>query len=321
MKVDALWITAPGKIDNHLIEINDEPLYDEIQVEIKACGICSWDRAIFKGVSIPEPFPFMHGHEGVGYVIKKGDGVHDINVGDLVMCTEDAPQMIQVQNIKRSAVAVIEKQVQEKDFPLWVGEPITCVVNSLANTRIQPGAKTVLIGPGYMGLLYIQGLTKTLIGDLTVFGTNQRLLNLAQKFGANETYSISSELTANKIREIKELGGAELIIECSGSESGFQLANDLTSLHGTIVMFAWHRTNRVVNMTPWHKLGTQILNIGPTFDRHYQDHVKETEILMRKGVFDQNDLITHVSDYHHAQEIMNIASTKEDGYIKGVITF
>lgn len=321
MKVESLWITGPGKIEKRFTEISDEPLYDEVQVEIKACGICAWDRAIFKGVSIPSPYPFMHGHEGIGYVRKKGAGVTDIQVGDVVMCTEDAPQMVQVQNIKRIAVTALKSQVAEKDFPLWVGEPVVCVVNSLANMIIKPASTTVLIGPGYMGLLNIQGLAKTLIGPLIVFGTNQRLLDLAQKYGADEVYSNGSDAAKAKIRELKENGGAELVIECSGSESGFALASEVTSLAGTIDVFAWHRTDRTFNMTPWHKLGTKVLNTGTTFDRHFQDHIAETEVLMRRGVFDQQDMITHVDSYHHAQEIMNLAAAKADGYIKGVITF
>lgn len=321
MKVDALWIKEIGKIEIRLTEISDEPLYDEVQVEMKACGVCAWDAAIFKGISNPDPFPFMHGHEGIGYVRKKGAGVKDIEIGDLVMCTEDAPQMIQVQNIKRAAVTTIRTKVEDKDIPLWVGEPIVCVVNSLANMTIKPGATTVLIGSGYMGLLNIQGLAKTLIGPLVAFDINSKRLDLAKKYGANEVCITGSSEATQVIERIKAEGGAELVIECSGSEGGLNLANELMAQSGTLNLFAWHRASRTINMTPWHQRGYRVYNTAPNFDRHFRDHVKETEILMRKGVFDQKDLITHVSAYQNAQEIMDIASSKTEGYIKGVITF
>jgi len=321
MKVNALWIKEIGKIESLLTEIQDKPAYNEVQIEMKACGICAWDVAIFNGISNPQPFPFMHGHEGVGYVLKTGAGVQDLKNGDLVMCTEDAPQMIQVQNIKRSAIARINAPVDDKEIPLWVGEPIVCVVNALANVKIRPGATTVLIGSGYMGLLYIQGLAKTLIGNLVVFDMDPRRLDLAKKYGADEVYLTGSPEAVGAIERIKGEGGAELVIECSGSEGGLNLANELMGQGGILNLFAWHRASRIINMTPWHQRGYSVLNTAPNFDRHFQDHIVETEILMRKGVFYQDDLITHVTSYQNAQYLMDIASSKTQGYIKGVITF
>jgi len=321
MKVNALWITDVGKIETKLTEIADEPFYDQVQVEIKACGICAWDGALFKGLTMPNPYPFMHGHEGVGYVRKVGAGVKDIKVGQLVMCTEDAPQMVQIQNLQRSAVTPILSDLKKDKLPLWVGEPIVCVVNALANMPIKPGSKTVLIGAGYMGLLNIQGLARTLIGSLTVFDIDESRLKLAKKYGADVTCMSNSSEAAAVISDIQEQGGAELVIECSGAVGGLELANNLMAQTGTLNLFAWHRGERTINMTPWHQRGYRIYNTAPNFDRHFRDHVSETEILMRKGVFDQTDLITHVRPYQEAQEIMEIATKKTENYIKGVITF
>jgi threonine dehydrogenase-like Zn-dependent dehydrogenase len=46
-----------------------------------------------------------------------------------------------------------------------------------------------------------------------------------------------------------------------------------------------------------------------------------TQRLLARGIFDQKELITHVMDYHQIQEMLTIAESKADGYIKGVITF
>jgi hypothetical protein len=42
---------------------------------------------------------------------------------------------------------------------------------------------------------------------------------------------------------------------------------------------------------------------------------------MKRGVFNQKELITHTMDYHNIQKMLTIAEGKSDGYIKGVITF
>jgi threonine dehydrogenase-like Zn-dependent dehydrogenase len=321
MKVEALWITGIRQIETRLTEIDDAPAYDQVQVEIKACGICAWDGALFSGVTSPGPFPFMHGHEGIGYVRQTGAGVTDLKVGDLVMCSEDTPQMMQVQNIARSAVARIDADVAEKDLPLWVGEPIVCVINSLANMKIKPASTVALVGSGYMGLLKVQALMRQLIGDLVVFDIDPRRLALAKKYGADHAFISGSSEADEYVRDLQSKGGAELVIECSGSEAGLDLANNLMAQSGTLNLFAWHRTARTINMTPWHQRGYTVLNTAPNFDRHYRDHVAETVALMHKGVFDQTDLITHVAPYTQAQAIMEAAVNKTENYIKGVITF
>ncbi|MGI6580368.1 MAG: zinc-dependent alcohol dehydrogenase [Saccharofermentanales bacterium] len=321
MKVKALWITDVNSIESRLTEINDEPGYNEVQVEIKACGICAWDCALFSGKTTPGPFPFMHGHEGIGYVRKTGEGVKDIKTGQLVMCSEDSPQMIQVQNINRKAVAPIYADVSEKEIPLWIGEPASCIVNALGNINLRPATEVALVGAGYMGLLYVQGLMKSLISNLIVFDLDEERLKLAKKFGADEVYLSNSEEAKKIVTSIQKRGGVGMVIECSGAESGLKLANELMATTGILNLFAWHRGTRMIDMTPWHQRGYRVYNTAPNFDRNFQDHLAETEALFRRGVFDQKDLITHVYKSEEAQEIMEIATAKKDGYIKGVITF
>lgn len=42
MKSDALFITEPKKMEIRSIDI-PEPAWDEVQIEVKACGVCAWD--------------------------------------------------------------------------------------------------------------------------------------------------------------------------------------------------------------------------------------------------------------------------------------
>jgi threonine dehydrogenase-like Zn-dependent dehydrogenase len=195
------------------------------------------------------------------------------------------------------------------------------VVNGLANTRIDPGIHVVVIGTGYMGLLKIQGLVKSLAGQITAFDIDDRRLALAKKFGADRAFRPDSEMGQREIQNIIGNGGANVVIECSGSQAGFELANSLMRQGGILSMFAWHRALRTFNGTDWHVNGYSIINTAPNFDVHFEDHIEQAEILIRKGVFYQDDLITHAFHYHHAQEILEIAANKQDGYIKGAILF
>lgn len=62
----------------------DDPLDDEVLVEIVACGLCHTDLLVASG-HLPSPYPCTLGHEGAGRVIKAGKGVTRTKVGDEVL--------------------------------------------------------------------------------------------------------------------------------------------------------------------------------------------------------------------------------------------
>jgi len=59
--------------------------------------------------------------------------------------------------------------IPENPIPLkyWVVEPVVCIVNGLVYAQIQPGDAVALVGAGYMGLIFAQGLAKTWHGRLS----------------------------------------------------------------------------------------------------------------------------------------------------------
>lgn len=57
MKCDALWVTQPNHLEIRPLEVRDEPLADEVQIAVKACGLCAWDSYLFQGISSPVPPP------------------------------------------------------------------------------------------------------------------------------------------------------------------------------------------------------------------------------------------------------------------------
>ena len=120
---------------------------------------------------------------------------------------------------------------------------------------------------------------------------------------------------------IIDSGGIDMTLECSSTQDGLQLASDLVRNGGTINNFAWHRAERTIDTSPWHLRGLKIINTGPAVDRHFTDNVIPTSRLLSRGVFNQEELVTHVMDYHDIQKMLTIAESKTEGYIKGVVTF
>lgn len=318
MKIDALIIEEKEKVAIKQIKL-EEPGYSQIQVDVKACGICAWDKYLFQGKGTSEDFPYHFGHEAVGVITEVGQGVNGYKPGDKVFCAGGAKSMAEVINVPANVAGKIPESVT--DYSLWVGEPVTCVVNGIDQLPIVPGDQVVVIGSGYMGNLNTQALHRTLVGEIIAFDINEHRLELAAAFGADETYIIFSKRGKEKLKEIEADGGADIVIEVSGTADGLKNAGKILKQGGTLSLFAWHRGERKFDGSQWHLGGFKIINTSPMSDFYYEDRPPQAATLMKRGVFKQEKLVTHVSNYHCAQEILETAIKQEGGYIKGVITF
>ncbi|WP_406147184.1 Zn-dependent alcohol dehydrogenase [Streptomyces anulatus] len=56
----------------------------KVKLRIRATGLCHSDVSAMSGV-LPQPAPFIPGHEGAGEVVDVGDGVTGLNAGDRVL--------------------------------------------------------------------------------------------------------------------------------------------------------------------------------------------------------------------------------------------
>jgi len=62
----------------------------QVKVKIEATGVCHSDVSAMSGV-IPQPAPFIPGHEGAGIITAVGDGVTTLKEGDHVIVAWSAP--------------------------------------------------------------------------------------------------------------------------------------------------------------------------------------------------------------------------------------
>lgn len=324
MKTNALWVVEPNKIKILPVEI-PAPKYNELQVQTKAVGICAWDSYLYRGMNSPSPCPYRIGHEGVGVVIGKGEGVEGFNIGDKIFAGTGGDEMMASHfNVEYDCVAKIPED--ETDYIKWVGEPAVCVVNLLNKTNIQPGDSVVLIGAGYMGLLTLQGLMYgSQAGEVTVFDISEQRLAIAKEFAPNACYNPNSEEGKKQIEKIKTEGGANIVIEFAAVQQSLDLASELTANEqGKLVIGSWHRESRIFDGTRWHTTGLEVLNLAPKSNSHFRDLTPRTAALIKKGVYDTKRLVTHIANFGDMEAMNDIfikSGTKTDGYIKGVITF
>ena len=319
MKIDALYMSREKPTEIRTISI-DPPTAGAIQVKVAACGVCAWDSYLFRGRDLLEPFPFAFGHEAVGIVTAVGEGVIKFAEGDRVFCIENTlmPEMAQFINIPQERAGLLP-YISEDEFPYYVMEPAACVVSGMDLVPARPGDSMALVGAGYMGLLNVQLYHYSPVGKMVCFDIDERRLALAKKYGADEVYLSNTDEGKEALERYAD--SMDLVVECSGSQPGMDSAMSLVKQGGTVSNFAWHRGMRTVNGTPWHLKGVAIVNTSDGRNLHFTDEVDRTAALVRRGVFEQHELVTHIMPYQDAQKMFEIADVKADGYIKGVITF
>ena len=320
MKTEAIWYLGERKIELRDLEI-PEPGPDEVTVEMEICGICGWDVLAFNGkFGRYHAYPFCAGHEGVGRVVKMGAKVRAVKKGqrvamhELPIGTPGGPLMARHAVRSERQIAVIP----DGSLPinLWVVEPVVCVVNGIQYSGIQPGDSVALVGAGYMGLLFVQGLARSLIGSLTVFDVDEHRLGLARQFGAAETVNLKGKAVPEGMA-----GHFDVVIETAGNADSMKTALTIIRSGGILENFAWHHHEFTFDLDTWHTNGLRILNIQPGMNPHFGDLYPRTVALMANSTFSNERLVTHTEKGEKAAEIYSAAANRTDGYLKGVVTF
>ncbi|MEG0897893.1 MAG: alcohol dehydrogenase catalytic domain-containing protein [Ruthenibacterium sp.] len=325
MKCDAVWVVKPNEVEIRPVEVRDEPLADEVQIDVKVCGLCAWDSYLFQGISGPGDPPYPIGHEAAGVITKVGSLVTDFKVGDKVaVCSgTDSQEMAKVVNNKAAGVCRLPDTLT--NWADAVYEPTCCVVNLLYKSDIQPGDRVVLVGCGYMGSLTLQGLVNgSCAGYISVFEKRPERRELAKKLGADFVFDPYSAEGKKHIEEIAAAGGADVVIDFGASETGYEVATAvLKDKPGKLVLGSWHRHEMKFDGTRWHMGGVTVYNLSPMSNAHYFDLVPRCATLIDKGVYNPGSLVSHVVHYKDAKlaDIFEKSISKEDGYMKAVISF
>ena len=229
-----------------------EPAAGEALIRIRLAGICATDLHLLAGYK--QGYRGVLGHEFVGDVVaaptdRGWEGqrvVADINVGcgACDLCRKGAGRHC----ANRTALGIVGDQGCFADYivmPLSnlhavpdaltdrqavFAEPAAAALQPLQQLHIRPDMKTILIGPGKLGLLIAQALAATDC-DLTVIGRNPNSLELVRRFGIPAAIAVGSvEFEALPRRS------AALVIEATGTPQGFELACALVAPGGTIVL-------------------------------------------------------------------------------------
>lgn len=324
MKTEAIWYLGERAMRIGEAEI-PEPEADEVLVEMEVCGVCGWDLLAYSGrFGKFHPYPFRAGHEGIGRIAAKGELVHDLVVGQRVACHEvpiDARGGgLMARHAVRNRSKVTPLPESSRPVEEWVIEPVACCVNGIVHAGIRPGDSVALVGAGYMGLLLLQLLRRTLAARVKVFEPDQARLELAKDFAAGlGGWSFASPKAEGPAEE--DRGAFDVVIETAGSGPSLSLALRLAKPYAIIENFAWHHHLHEFDLDEWHVKGWRILNIQPQMNPGFDALFAASAALMETGAATNRGLVTHVASLARAEEVYRAGLDRTGGYIKGVVDF
>ncbi len=116
-------------------------------------------------------------------------------------------------------------------------EPLAAAYQTLSQYPFGPKTKATVIGSGRLGLLVTQVLATTGC-KLTVIGRNEVKLSLAEKRGVQAVH----------VDELVCRGDHDVVVECTGSPAGFDLATRLVRPRGSIVLKSTYAGEQGVNL-------------------------------------------------------------------------
>jgi len=238
----------------------------DVLIEVEGCGVCGTDLHILETPPAHPATPgCILGHEYIGRVIETGPEVASLRVGQRVAvapniscgvcrsCKAGRPnhcvRFTTLGIFRDGGLARYNVAPERACHPLsdalpfedavWT-EVLSCVANSVANVKPQPGETAVVIGGGPVGalhaLLFRAAGTRVIVTDVSA----ARLQTLAA-VGVHRVVNAATEAVKEAVQEVCP-DGADIVVDAVGSE--LDAALDLVRTGGRISLFGMNSRAR-----------------------------------------------------------------------------
>lgn len=235
---------------------------DDVLVEVAAVGVCGSDLHQWTSShSWPVNYPVVLGHEFAGTVVETGSNVRNWTEGDRI--ASETAAVIDLDN-PMSRRGLYNLDPTRKGFGYGVDgamtqfakvparclhrvpdglsldhaaltEPCCVAYNSVVgNSRISPGDRVLVIGPGTIGVL-CAAVARLCGGDVAVLG----LESDAARFEIAREYGCTTLTDATEWAKERDGLGADVVIDAAGVSPTLKLALELVRPAGWITKVGW----------------------------------------------------------------------------------
>jgi len=239
---------------------------EDVLVRVEACGICGSDVHGYDGSTGRRIPPLVMGHEAAGVIAEVGANVKQLCAGERVtfdstvycgkcfycrqgevnLCDKRTVLGVSCGDYRRHGafaqfIAVPQHIVYRLPDNLSFEQSAMIEVVSIAfhavnRTPMKLGDSVVVVGAGMIGQLVIQTLRRAGCGTLIAVDLDDRKLELAREFGADEGFNASTADLNERILELTQGRGADLAFEVVGNAAAFNTASASLRKGGTMML-------------------------------------------------------------------------------------
>lgn len=264
MKSSAVVNFAPEKGSVEIREIDKPEIgEDDVLLEVSNVGVCGSDLHQWTADhSWPVNYPVVLGHEFAGQIVETGKNVTKWKEGDRVV--SETAAIIDINN-PMSKTGLYNLDPTRKGFGYGVNGAMTrfvkvparclhsvpnqipfeqacltepcCVAYSavIANTRITPGDRVIVLGPGTIGIL-CAAMARLCGAEVAVVGleADRRRLAIAEQYGCESIIGDATDWAKQR-----DGLGVDCVIDAAGASITLKIALQLVRPNGKITKVGW----------------------------------------------------------------------------------
>lgn len=335
--------------DVQRLEIREIPMPvcgdDDVLVKTAYVGICGSDAHFFEtgsiGTSIVNP-PFILGHEYSGTVIETGKNVENLKIGDHVTLEPGVP-CGRCSYCKNGRYNLCDNMQFKSSPPVdglftkYVAHPAHLAfklpesVSLLDGALIEPlsvgfyasemgevalGKTVAILGSGCIGLTTLLSCKQHQASRIIVTDMCESRLEKARELGATSTIDASKEDVIERILELTEGRGADVVFETAGSRHTALQTSHIVAKGGRVVMVGVIVGDIPYNFRALNRKEADLKTIW----RYRNVYPKAVEAVERK-LINLDGIISDVFDYTDAQEAFEKSIKDKEHSIKIALKF
>ena len=315
------------------------PREDQILVQTGATTICTSDLNDLQANPFHIPLPMTMGHEGAGTVAAVGAAVHGFEVGDRVaahpvhpcgrcaVCLGGLPHlcpdmthfglsmpgtMAEYFLVRADRARILPPTT---DFTLAaLVEPICVCLEALAQARLTPGSRLLILGDGPFGLIMARLATRMGLAAVVVAGWGDFRLGFARDVVTINTAHAAD--AAQILRAASDGAGYDAAILAAASRQAVADGMDCLKPRGRLVIFA-----SLHGGTPVDLFAVQMKELEIVGSVNDAERFDEAVRLVAHGQPIFADLVTHRFPIDAYRAAFDLAATGQDRAVKVALVF
>jgi threonine dehydrogenase-like Zn-dependent dehydrogenase len=337
----ALFLTQVGK--SEVFEIDKPiPKSGEVLLKVEMVGFCGGDMNGFKGLFPLQEYPNILGHE-VGAVIEElGANVPShlrigskvtlypyLACGTCVACRKGRPNACKTNKtmgVRRPGAMTrfvcapwqdlfVSDQLTVRELAL--AEPLTVGFHAVARGRVDSQDIVAVLGCGIVGLGAVAAAVNR-HATVIAIDLDDAKLAIARKIGVANTINPSKEDLHQRLQEITNGDGPDVIIEAVGSPSTYRSAVEEVAFLGRVVCIGYAKAPVEFNTSLFVQKEIEILGSRNCVGK--SDFPEVLSYLEAKK-FPVEDVISKVISIDEGPETLKSWAENPQGIIKIMIDF